>query len=1174
VLRPARLGLELTMATHEPGTEIAGYRIESFIGRGGMAVVYRAEDMRLGRKVALKLLTPQLADSEQFRQRFIRESRLAASLDHPNIVPIYEAGEADGQLFIAMRYVIGADLKAVLNEMGGQLPLERTLRLFSQIGNALDSAHRAGLVHRDVKPANILVASDEPPRSARGDHVYLTDFGLTKRTTELSGGLTGTGHFLGTVDYVSPEQIQGRPVGSGTDIYALGCVLYECLTGQLPFRRDDDAALLWAHLVETPAPISGIRPEVPAAVDGVVTRAMAKDPADRYGSCEELLQDLEAALDGQESPSPAGQSTGTSGLTGPVQGSVGYSLAIDLGTSFIAAAVADDRGLEMFGLGDGSLVAPAAVFIRDDRGLVTGDAAARRAISNPDRVARDIKRNLGNPTPLMLGGAPYAVSDLLGALLEDVLVRATDRQGAKPDVVALTHPANWGPFRKGLFEDVARAAGLTDPLYTTEPEAAAAHYASTRPLNEGDVLAVYDLGGGTFDATVLRRMEHGFEILGTPEGIERLGGADFDEAIFAHVNYLAGGLLAELDLSDPKTGVALARLRQDCTLAKEALSVDIEATVPVFLPNRHFDVTITRTELEGMIRAPIESTIGTLDRVLRAAQVDSSTLAAVLLVGGSSRIPLVAQMVSEAFGRPTVVGAHPKHAVALGAALLAEARRRGVPAVHVDSADAQRTSTGSVITERRPAEVVSRETSRYTPGDSVYGTGPARPSVPTPSVATPSGASRAPAAAAISSAASRSVLTEPVGRGPVTGDVVPPGHVPSPRAGEPSGAAPPTSPPPVGAEPAGAPAGSGPAAPWWQRYLALLVGLVLLVVAAGVAVYLGTRPDGPSGGGQTATPPTASPSPPPPPATAVPIPPIGATIEAGDTPGYVAAAPNGTQLYIANRGAGVVTVVDTAVNKITGTITIDAGPPQFIAFSRDGTRAYVSVWDKAASEGGTIADVVVLDTTSNTVVQTIPVDTRPFLSAVSPNGELLYVPNHDTDSVSVIDTATNELVTNIQVAPNPHWVAFTQDGTKAYTANHDSNLVSAIDPATNTVTAEIPTPTSPHSIAVHPTQPLLIVACFDADAAAVIDTNTDQVITTVPVGPDPQFAAWSADGRFAYIVNNDDNTVSVVDGTSFTVVGTVFTGNSPTSMAQSPDGSLGYVSNLEDGTLTELKLAG
>ncbi len=285
------------MTTYEPGTVIAGYRIESLIGRGGMAVVYRAEDLRLGRKVALKLLAPQLADNEQFRQRFIRESRLAASLDHPNIVPIYDAGEADGQLYIAMRYVVGPDLKGLLINEGGQLPGDRTLRLFHQIGDALDSAHRAGLVHRDVKPGNILVAGGhEHSGHASVDHVYLTDFGLTKRTSELSGGLTGTGHFLGTVDYVSPEQIQGRPVGPGTDIYALGCVLYECLTGRLPFRRDDDAALLWAHLVEAPPPVTGVRPDLPVAVNAVIARAMAKDPADRYATSEELLQELEMAL--------------------------------------------------------------------------------------------------------------------------------------------------------------------------------------------------------------------------------------------------------------------------------------------------------------------------------------------------------------------------------------------------------------------------------------------------------------------------------------------------------------------------------------------------------------------------------------------------------------------------------------------------------------------------------------------------------------------------------------------------------------------------------------------------------------------------------------------------------------------------------------------------------------
>jgi YVTN family beta-propeller protein len=804
------------------------------------------------------------------------------------------------------------------------------------------------------------------------------------------------------------------------------------------------------------------------------------------------------------------------------------------------------------------MVAPAAVFVRDDGRLVTGDAAARRAVTNPDRVARDVKRNLGNPTPMMLGGAPYAVSDLLGALLQDVLVRVAERQGAKPDVVALTHPANWGPTRRELFEDVARSAGLTETLYTTEPEAAATHYASTRPLDEGEVIAVYDLGGGTFDATVLRRTAHGFEIVGNPEGIERLGGTDFDEAILAHVNYVAGGALSELDMSDPKTAVALARLRQDCTLAKEALSVDVEAKIPVFLPGRHFEVTLSRAELEGMIRAPIESTIGTLHRVLRAAQVDPGSLSAVLLVGGSSRIPLIAQMVSEAFGRPTVVGTHPKHVVALGAALLAEARRKKAPALLLAGADAGRTTVGPPVDDTRPPESVSAAASPSPAGTaspSLAGGGPPD-SVPAGTSAH-AGAVAAPAIA-------------PVAGGPATAGGESPGLVPPPRTGEPPGGDRPAGPLPGDGPPA-VPSPPTPA-PWWSRYLAVIVGLVLLAVVAGVIVYLSSRPDGGPGGNQASpSSPTASaPATETPPATAVPVPSIGATIEVGETPGFVAAAPNGRQLYIANRDVGVVTVVDTAVDTVTATIPIDVGPPQFIAFSPDGRRAYVSVWDEAR----TIAAVSVLDTTSNSVVDTIAVDTRPFLSAVSPDGKWVYVPNHDNNSVSVIDTATDELATNIEVAPNPHWVAFTPDGSRVYTANHDSNLVSAIDTATNTVIAEIPVPTSPHSIAVHPTRPVLIVATYDADSASVIDTNTNTVLETIPVGRFPQHAAWSADGRFAYITNNEDNSVSVIDAETFAVTATIPTGNSPTSLAVLPDGSRGYVTNLRDGTLTVLNLAG
>jgi serine/threonine protein kinase len=280
------------------GTEIAGYRVESFISRGGMAVVYRAQDRRLGRRVALKLLAPELSQDERFQQRFLRESRLAASLDHPNIIPIYEAGEANGLLYIVMRYVEGSDLKELL-EREGPLDLARTTSILRQVGAALDAAHARGLVHRDVKPGNILIASGTGREDP--DHVYLTDFGLTKRSSSLSGQTT-SGRFIGTTDYVAPEQIGGKPVDARTDMYSLGCVLYQCLTGDPPFDRDDEAAMLWAHLSEYPPRVSAMRPGLPTGLDAVVAKAMAKAPEDRYGSCRDLVTDFRDEVEGRAEP--------------------------------------------------------------------------------------------------------------------------------------------------------------------------------------------------------------------------------------------------------------------------------------------------------------------------------------------------------------------------------------------------------------------------------------------------------------------------------------------------------------------------------------------------------------------------------------------------------------------------------------------------------------------------------------------------------------------------------------------------------------------------------------------------------------------------------------------------------------------------------------------------------
>jgi Protein kinase domain len=268
--------------------ELAGYRAEELIGRGGMGEVYRALDVRLGRPVALKVLAARVAEDDRFRERLLRESRLAASLDHPNVVPIYEAGEEDGRLFIAMRYVRGLDLKALLRREGALEPA-RAVGIAEQIAGALDAAHRRGLVHRDVKPSNVLL----DPEGER-EHCYLADFGLTQSASER--GPTD-GQFMGTVAYVAPEQIRGDRVDGRTDQYGLACLMFECLTGGVPYGDRSDVAAIFAHL-EEPIPSAGERrPGLPPAIDAVLERGMAKDPGDRFESCGALVAAAAEALE-------------------------------------------------------------------------------------------------------------------------------------------------------------------------------------------------------------------------------------------------------------------------------------------------------------------------------------------------------------------------------------------------------------------------------------------------------------------------------------------------------------------------------------------------------------------------------------------------------------------------------------------------------------------------------------------------------------------------------------------------------------------------------------------------------------------------------------------------------------------------------------------------------------
>ena len=284
MLLPDQRSVYLTpMGELQPGTVFAGHRIETVAGRGGMGVVYRATQLALDRTVALKVIAAGLLEDQTVRARFVRESKIAASIDHPNVIPIYYAGEEDGIAYIAMRYVAGDDVRSLVRR-DGPLDPERAARIVAQTGGALDAAHAAGLVHRDIKPANVLLGPE--------DHAYLTDFGLTKHALSMAG-TTKPGHWVGTLDYVAPEQIRGERVDARADVYALGCLLYYTLTGEVPYKREGDEARLWAHLHDPPPKPSAHG--VPEVFDDVIARALAKDPEERYPSAGDLGRAAKAA---------------------------------------------------------------------------------------------------------------------------------------------------------------------------------------------------------------------------------------------------------------------------------------------------------------------------------------------------------------------------------------------------------------------------------------------------------------------------------------------------------------------------------------------------------------------------------------------------------------------------------------------------------------------------------------------------------------------------------------------------------------------------------------------------------------------------------------------------------------------------------------------------------------
>jgi actin-like ATPase involved in cell morphogenesis len=372
-----------------------------------------------------------------------------------------------------------------------------------------------------------------------------------------------------------------------------------------------------------------------------------------------------------------------------------YWLGIDLGTTYTAAAICwpavDGLEVQVVPLSNHSHAIPSVLYLPGDGSVVMGEGAQRRSLTDPDRVVREFKSRIGDEIPMLVGGSSFFAHDLAAEFASWLWNFVSEREGQRPEGVTLTCPASWGPYKTALFERAVQDAGLDHVRLLGEPQAAAISYASRERVEAGATLAVYDLGGGTFDAAVVRKdSPTSFTVLGRPEGIDGLGGVNFDEAIFEHVCAAAGVPLEQLNPNDPNLVADVARLRRECTEAKEALSVDTDATIAVSLGGVRQRVRLTRAEFEEMIRPDLDRTIEAMHRALESAGVDPAQLDAILLVGGSSRIPLVSQLISADFGRAPAIDEDPKVAVAMGAA------RFGAPADSEESAPAGDTLEAAV----------------------------------------------------------------------------------------------------------------------------------------------------------------------------------------------------------------------------------------------------------------------------------------------------------------------------------------------------------------------------------------------------------------------------------------------------------------------------------------------
>ena len=796
----------------------------------------------------------------------------------------------------------------------------------------------------------------------------------------------------------------------------------------------------------------------------------------------------------------------------------GYGLGIDLGTTYSAAAVHSNGVTEMVSLGNRATIVPSAVFVTESGDVLVGDAALRRGAAAPDRLCREFKRRIGDSVPIIVGGSPFSSEALTARLLRWIATTVAEQRGSPPDRVALTYPANWGAFKQERLTQAIRIAELADLVEgadgggsarsegivtLTEPEAAAVSYASTERLPVDDVVAVYDMGGGTFDAAVLRKTTSGFELLGSPEGIERLGGIDVDEAIYAHVRGTLGEAALALDDEDPAVVRALARLRLDCTEAKEALSADTQVSIPVLLPNLHTEVRLTRGELETMMRPVLEDTVGALRRAITSTGLSATDVDRVLLVGGSSRIPLVAQMVTEALGRPFFVDAHPKHAVALGAAqsaagALAPSLAPPVPAPLPVPAPSMAPPVAAAVPAAPPPPAARAPVPP--PSPPVTPPPPARPIPPAPE----NRPGRMPTAA--------EVQTEESPIGPVT----PATPVPAIRS-EPA----PVSadeyqpePPPLGRPRRQVPSGGG-------RRRQVVVGAVAVVLVA-IAAFVALRPDdkGDGNGGNDGN------------GGGAPELTVAGTTAVSDLPDGVAV--DGDNVYVATTGGNEVVRLDVPAGAVQERFPLDGGPLAVLV-------AEGSLWVTQKNA----ATVSRLDPTTGEVQATIDVPQLPSVLAAGAGQIWLGT---GSGSLVRIDPATDTATTVRDDLGNVAGVAVADDGL-VWAGVFTEDRVIAIDPATDTEVASVAVGQQPDAVVAAPSG--IWVANRGGSTLSRIDPSSRTVDKTVEVGGEP--LGLAVDGDRIWAISRGDGTLVLVDGEAAEVVTKTEVGAGLLGVAVSPD---------------------